>query len=391
MSAFRRRWRAASRNASRTPPLVTDLSAVDQFILGAAWPAPEAWRPTQHRAGDGAEPRRNAGEITIDLLEPGRILEATIANTLWVRVHNGTGHLLSSEGHGDGRGHALTYFWVGADGSREEGARTLLLDDLAPGEACTVPMRIGARDTAGPATLCIRVVDEGVQWLTGGVDAPWVLGEPQTSRELRPGGPPIPRVIHRVWVGGAEMPAAHVAYGESWARHHPDWEIRLWTDANVPRVAGRDRARTMSEYSDLVRYEVLRRHGGVYADTDVECLRPIDELLSGVAAFAGFEYSGHLGNAVMGAVPGHPAVEELLRLSSLACGHGTYPASTGPPLTSMVLPKYDDVTLFSQDRFYPVLWDGSTRTGTEAPYTDHHWALSWQGASSSGSEPGAGG
>jgi len=133
-----------------------------------------------------------------------------------------------------------------------------------------------------------------------------------------------------------------------------------------------------AEHSDLLRYEILRRHGGVYVDTDVECLRPIDELLTGVVAFAGFELPGRLGTAVMGAVPGHAAMEELTLLASVACGHGPYPASTGPALANMVLPEYDDITLFSADRFYPVLWDGVERRGAEAPYADHHWTLSWQ-------------
>src|SRR5207249_2375410 len=60
---------------------------------------------------------------------------------------------------------------------------------------------------------------------------------------------------------------------------------------------------------------VLCRDGGVYVDTDLECLRPIDPLLDGVSLFLGALDSGRVSNAIIGSVPGHPllmrALEEL--------------------------------------------------------------------------------
>src|SRR5436190_16517529 len=98
----------------------------------------------------------------------------------------------------------------------------------------------------------------------------------------------IPRIIHRVWLGAEPMPEDFRRYGESWRRHHPGWRMRLWTDEDLPELGDRralERARHHAERANLVRYEVLRRFGGVYVDTDVECLRPIGPLLSGVRAF----------------------------------------------------------------------------------------------------------
>ncbi len=55
--------------------------------------------------------------------------------------------------------------------------------------------------------------------------------------------------------------------------------MRLWTDANLAELdiasRERERARTFAELSNLVRYEVLHRFGGVYVDTDVECRGPL--------------------------------------------------------------------------------------------------------------------
>ena len=44
----------------------------------------------------------------------------------------------------------------------------------------------------------------------------------------------IPCVFHQIWVGADALPDEFRALQETWTRHHPDWELRLWTDANLP-------------------------------------------------------------------------------------------------------------------------------------------------------------
>jgi mannosyltransferase OCH1-like enzyme len=178
------------------------------------------------------------------------------------------------------------------------------------------------------------------------------------------------------------MPAEYVGYGETWRRHHPHWEMRLWTDADAPAPAGVERARNLAERVDLVRYEILRRHGGVYVDTDVECLRPIDELLRGVLAFAAYEVPGRVCNAVLGAVPDHPAFARAVELAAETVGRGTYPEATATTFLTYVLERFEDVTLFGPERFYPELWDGTHNNGGEAPYASHHWAKAWRAGAS---------
>jgi mannosyltransferase OCH1-like enzyme len=65
--------------------------------------------------------------------------------------------------------------------------------------------------------------------------------------------------------------------------------------------------------SDVARYEILYRFGGVYADCDVEPLKPFDDLL-GVEAFAGWESEGtFVGNTIIGGVPGARFWGEMVR------------------------------------------------------------------------------
>src|SRR5438309_627607 len=125
----------------------------------------------------------------------------------------------------------------------------------------------------------------------------------------------IPRVIHRVWPGEDPLPAELEAYGESWERHHPGWEMKLWRPSDLPPLRNQahfDSATSYAMRSDIARYELLLRFGGIYVDTDFECLRPFDDLLAGVEAFMGTEDGWFLTNALMGAVPGHPVIEAVV-------------------------------------------------------------------------------
>src|SRR5207247_2358642 len=63
---------------------------------------------------------------------------------------------------------------------------------------------------------------------------------------------------------------------------------------------------TPAQRADVLRYEVVYEHGGVYLDTDVECLGNIEPLLVDCDAFIGEEPSDLYGNGVFGARRAHP-------------------------------------------------------------------------------------
>jgi inositol phosphorylceramide mannosyltransferase catalytic subunit len=192
----------------------------------------------------------------------------------------------------------------------------------------------------------------------------------------------IPRVIHRIWLGGEPMPEEFERYGRTWSEHHPGWEVRLWTDGNLPDLRHPDaleRCRNEGEQSDLIRYEVLLRFGGVYVDTDVECLRPIDSLLD-AEAFVGETRPGKLGSAVVGAVAGHPGIDLLLDRASERAGVGHQAGSTGPGLLTNVLRARDDVKVFGPEVFYPFhrRRQPDQAAGRDVAYAVHHVQASWK-------------
>ena len=176
------------------------------------------------------------------------------------------------------------------------------------------------------------------------------------------------------------MPQELSGYRESWRRHHPDWEMRLWTEETLPgdlvRPEVYERLRNPAERSDIIRLEVLYRFGGVYVDTDVECLRPIDPLLEeGVELFTASGKEGNAHNAVIGAAAEHPALERALRELQPVAEFGLDKHGTGPQFLDGVLRAYPDFKLFAKEVFFP-----TTDAERERAYAVHHSAASWKTA-----------
>ena len=98
-------------------------------------------------------------------------------------------------------------------------------------------------------------------------------------------------------------------------RLHPDWELITWRDP----LKAEDfelgtlfaKCRSGAELADLIRLEVLWRHGGVYVDADCEAVRALDPLLR-YGFFIGTEDGRSLTNAVLGAEPAHPAIRAYM-------------------------------------------------------------------------------
>lgn len=90
----------------------------------------------------------------------------------------------------------------------------------------------------------------------------------------------FPRVIHQVWLN-PPIPDELLYLTERMMRINKDWEYKLWTLDNIPPLFNRtvfDDAQAMSHKSDVVRYEIIARFGGVYVDFDMIWLRSLDEL-----------------------------------------------------------------------------------------------------------------
>jgi hypothetical protein len=127
----------------------------------------------------------------------------------------------------------------------------------------------------------------------------------------------IPKLIHICWFGGGNMtPQIERCMRSIYALERYGYRVHLWDESNYdvqasPRVHDAYRAKRWSLVSNYVRLDVLKRHGGIYVDTDIEVVRPFDELLE-YDFFLGFMWDCTLGTAVLGSVPGHSIVTDIL-------------------------------------------------------------------------------
>jgi mannosyltransferase OCH1-like enzyme len=184
----------------------------------------------------------------------------------------------------------------------------------------------------------------------------------------------IPRVFHQIWLG--EEPFPYDEQRETWRRLHPDWEHRLWAEDDVPGDLAlgeaANRLRQPAERADILRLELLHRHGGVYLDADFECLESIDPLLDGVTCFLGLLDSGRVSNAVIGCIPGHPLLARAMQEVRPRTTYGPVDREgTGPLLLERLRRDFDDVTLFEPNVFYATERE-------QAEYAFHLSVRSWK-------------
>jgi inositol phosphorylceramide mannosyltransferase catalytic subunit len=202
----------------------------------------------------------------------------------------------------------------------------------------------------------------------------------------------IPRTLHRIWLGGRPMPREFAGYGETWLAHSPGWSMRLWTEADDALAWMRNRAAykrqpNWSGKSDVLRYELLLREGGVYVDTDFQCLAPWDHLLDGLGGFAASESPNVVSVGVIGFEPGHPLVRYAVEhLEEWDAAHSRAPQSerTGPGFFTAILKQYrrnggPPLKVFGPELFYPYHFTEPERAGGPWPgaVAVHHWAKSW--------------
>lgn len=222
----------------------------------------------------------------------------------------------------------------------------------------------------------------------------------------------IPRLIHQTW-RDALVPDAFAGYAESWRTHHPAWTYRLWTDADNRDLIARRYPSFLATYdaypapimrADAARYFILHAFGGVYADLDMECVRPLDDLIDDTDVVFAREPAAHeagplpvergldliVCNALMASAPGHPFFEHVFRLLTVFA-HAPGPLdATGPFLLTRAYLSFADtarIRLLSADAVYPVTAAESRAGALSSPaerarvmgaaLTIHHWAGTW--------------
>lgn len=103
----------------------------------------------------------------------------------------------------------------------------------------------------------------------------------------------IPKKIHYCWFGRNPLPESAIKCINSWKKYLPDYEITEWNEDNfdvniLPYTKDAYEAKKYAFVSDYARFKILYEHGGLYFDTDVEVIRPMNEIIEN-GSFLGFE------------------------------------------------------------------------------------------------------
>ena len=107
----------------------------------------------------------------------------------------------------------------------------------------------------------------------------------------------IPKIIHYCWFGHNPLPPLALKCIASWKKYLPDYEIKEWNEDNfdvniIPYTQEAYAAGKYAFVSDYARFWILYKYGGIYFDTDVEMIRPIDDIIA-AGGFMGCETDPH--------------------------------------------------------------------------------------------------
>jgi len=214
----------------------------------------------------------------------------------------------------------------------------------------------------------------------------------------------IPKIIHQIWLGG-EIPERYVKYREKMIQINPNWECKLWTDKDVESFGLKNKIlynniKNLGARSDIFRYEILERFGGLYVDVDFDFIKPFDDLCH-LDFFAGNGHSNQpeVFNSIIASSPNYKMisliVSELQKKQTFNDNIDGVMNNTGPYFIAKMIfdnVNVDDNVVIFPTKFlfpFPAVYRHNVDDGEESKrfiysflndnsYCIHLWHTNWQ-------------
>lgn len=210
------------------------------------------------------------------------------------------------------------------------------------------------------------------------------------SKELR-----IPKIIHQIWIG-SNVPDCFKSFMQSWIDNHFEgWTYMLWTEKEIGNLHLQnkyyyDATDNYDIKSDIARLEILDQIGGVYIDSDFECLKPLDILHYTYDFYVCIQPLDskflQLGTGIISSRAGHPILKHCIKTIKDDWHKKGAPQKTGPIHVTksffMMADLYGNIDIaLPASYFYPL---GCRQQSSEkelwidnGAYGVHWWSKSW--------------
>ena len=208
----------------------------------------------------------------------------------------------------------------------------------------------------------------------------------------------IPKKIHQIWLGDKKLPKKCLSWMKSWQKFNPEWEYKLWDEECIKHLDIKDfniysKKINPGYRSDILRYIILNKYGGLYVDTDFECLKSIPSNILKYKFIAGTMFGNKpcLGNSILFSSPNYILLKKILnqiKLTKYEDDINSIIKNSGPEIVtkeyfslkdligkeSLILPSnyfypYPNFMLNKQNDKYKEIEDISIGI--------HHWEMSW--------------
>ena len=198
----------------------------------------------------------------------------------------------------------------------------------------------------------------------------------------------IPKIFHHVWIGPNPLPKQEKEWIQSWKDKHPNYEFFLWNNDTIKNLSIPDNCVSAIKHldglyacqADIVRYIAVHQFGGIYVDTDIECFKSIDELMSDNLEFIGLRPHGGnwMTNAFFGACKDSQILSSVV--SNISPEKNPVRNPYGPTYLTRHVGRY-----FNYDRSLPIDKLRNERGhvlsptfwSKKDPYCKHYFKASW--------------
>lgn len=213
----------------------------------------------------------------------------------------------------------------------------------------------------------------------------------------------IPKIIHHIWIGNKPFPEKFYDYVNKWKMIYNDYNFIFWDNelVNSTKIVTKDIEKyyysdlNIAIKSDLLRFKILEKIGGIYIDVDTEPLRKMPYDVLNYKFFSGYQPNNEIAIGIMGSEPNEDLTKNFVEYMTKNIENTkiednsaeTICKISGPESFTFFLHPYinkSQYKFFETKYFYPYSWnemeksnDDFLKTSPDS-YSVHHWAQTWK-------------